>query len=145
MCVTSHAGEYQVAEEAFDIHEHPAKTSQQIWIGVGPFIVNSILGGIISAPASIQVFQFDVGSSLDFFLIWLGVSIAMHAFPSTGDAKTLLSAISAPGVSLAAKMVAYPIVGIILLGAIGSFFWLNAVYSVGVAIALPTFLVILLA
>lgn len=62
------------------IREHPAKTSQQIWIGVGPFIVNSILGGIISAPASIQVFQFEVGSSLDFFLIWLGVAIALPAF-----------------------------------------------------------------
>lgn len=127
------------------IHEHPAKTGQQIWIGIGPFIVNSVLGAIISAPSSIQVFWFLTGSPLDFFLIWLGISIAMHAFPSTGDAMTLLQALSAPGVSLVLKVVAYPIVGIIFLGAIGSIFWLDAVYGVAVAIAFPTFLVMLFA
>lgn len=26
---------------------------------------------------------------LDYFMIWLGVSIAMHSFPSTGDAKSI--------------------------------------------------------
>jgi hypothetical protein len=69
------------------IHEHPTKASQQIWIGVGPFLVNSVVGAIIAAPASIQVLQFEAGTPLDYVLIWLGISIAMHAFPSTGDAK----------------------------------------------------------
>ena len=127
------------------IHEHPEKMSQQIWIGVGPLIVNSVLGGLIAAPTSVPVLQFQVGSPLDFFLVWLGISIAMHAFPSTGDAKTLLNAVSAPGVSLAARMVAYPVVGMIFLGALGSVVWLDAVYGVGIAITLPTVLVILLA
>jgi hypothetical protein len=127
------------------IHEHPAKAGQQIWIGVGPFIVNSVLGAIIAAPASIQVFQFEAGSPLDYFLIWLGVSIAMHAFPSTGDAKTLRGAVSEAGVPLGVKMAAYPIVGLIYLGAIGSFIWLDAFYGVGLALALPKLLVTLLA
>jgi hypothetical protein len=127
------------------IHEQPAKTGQQIWIGVGPFIVNSVLGAIIAAPSSIQVIQFEAGSPLDYTLIWLGVSVAMHAFPSTGDANTLRDAVAAPGVPLGVKMAAYPIVGLILLGAIGSLIWLDALYGVGVALAVPKFLVTVLA
>jgi len=127
------------------IHEHPASAGQQIWIGVGPFLVNSIVGAIIAAPSSIQVIQFEAGSPLDYFMMWLGVSIAMHAFPSTGDAKSLRSAMSAPGVPLGVKMIAYPIIGIIFLGAVGSFFWLNVMYGGVVAIAVPMVLVALLA
>jgi hypothetical protein len=69
----------------------------------------------------------------------------MHAFPSTGDAKTLRGAVAAAGVPLGVKMAAYPVVGLIYLGAIGSFIWLDAIYGVGVALALPKFLVTLLA
>lgn len=127
------------------IHEHPPKASQQIWIGIGPFVINSVIGGLIAAPASIQLLQFEVGTPLDYLLIWLGVSIAMHAFPSTGDAKSLRVAVSAAGVSAGVKAVAYPIVGIIFLGAIGSFFWLDAFYGVAVALAGPKLLVTLLA
>jgi hypothetical protein len=78
-------------------------------------------------------------------MIWLGVSIAMHAFPSTGDAKSLRSAVSEPRVPIGVKMIAYPIVGVIFLGAIGSFFWLDAIYGAALAIAGPHLLVALLA
>ena len=47
--------------------------------------MNSALGAVISVPASIQVLPFEAGSPLDCFLIGVGVSIAMHARPSTGD------------------------------------------------------------
>jgi hypothetical protein len=107
--------------------------------------VNSVIGGIIAAPASIQVFQFEAAGPVDFLLIWLGVSIAMHAFPSTGDAKTLRTAVSAVGVPLRVKLIAYPIIGIIFLGTIGSYFWLDAVYGVAVAVVGPVLLVALLA
>jgi hypothetical protein len=69
----------------------------------------------------------------------------MHAFPSTGDAKTLRTAVSAAGVPLGVKLVAYPIIAIIFAGAIGSLFWLDAVYGVAVALSAPKLLVALLA
>jgi hypothetical protein len=127
------------------LHEHPVNPGQQIWIGIGPFLVNSVIGAVISAPASIQVIQFEAGGPVDYFLLWLGVSIAMHAFPSTGDAKTLRTAVSAAGVPLGVKLVAYPIIAIIFAGAIGSLFWLDAVYGVAVALSAPKLLVALLA
>jgi hypothetical protein len=33
--------------------------------------------------------------------------------------------------------VAYPIVGLIYLGALGSFFWLDLLYGIGVVVGLP--------
>jgi hypothetical protein len=53
--------------------------------------------------------------------------------------------VSEAGVPLGVKMAAYPIVGLIYLGAIGSFIWLDAFYGVGLALALPKLLVTLLA
>jgi hypothetical protein len=43
------------------------------------------------------------------------------------------------------KLIAYPIIGIIFLGTIGSYFWLDAVYGVAVAVVGPVLLVALLA
>jgi len=76
------------------VHEHPPNPYQTLVIGVAPFLLNSVLGAVIAFPAAIPVLKFEAGSPLDYVLIWLGVSIAMHAFPSTGDAATMRQALS---------------------------------------------------
>jgi hypothetical protein len=67
----------------FVIHEPATKSYQSVLISVGPFLVNTIIGALVSFPAAIPVIRFGAGDLLDYFLIWLGVSIAMHAIPST--------------------------------------------------------------
>ena len=74
-------------------------------------------------------------------LIWLGVSITMHAFPSTGDVASIWAADRSRGTGLATRVIATPIVGLIYLGALGSFFWLDLFYGIAVAAALPAALV----
>lgn len=120
------------------IHENPSKASQQIWIGVGPFIINTVLGALIAFPGAIPVLKFESGNPLDFLFIWLGVSIAMHAFPSTGDAKSIWHGITSRNVPALVKIVAAPIVALIYVGAIGSVFWLDLIYGLAVALAVPT-------
>jgi len=127
------------------IHETPRYASQHVLIGIGPFIVNSVLGALIAAPAAIPVIQFGAGNLLDFALIWLGVSIAMHAFPSTGDAKSIWSAIVKQPAFSFARIVGTPIVGVIYLGALGSFFWVDLVYGVALAMLVPRALIALMA
>ncbi|HXC03211.1 MAG TPA: metalloprotease family protein [Bacteroidia bacterium] len=127
------------------IHEIPRKQWQHILIGVGPFFVNTILGGLIAAPAAIPVIKFGTGTPLDFLLIYLGVSIAMHAFPSTGDAKSMWNAIWKEKSSLGVKIAVTPIVGIIMLGALGSMMWLDLAYGVGIAVGLPNLIIYLAA
>lgn len=127
------------------IHEHPRKPMQQIWIGLGPFFLNTIVGALIAMPAASSVFIFDNASLLDFVLIWLGVSIAMHAFPSTGDAKNIWVAIKGNETPLLAKIVFTPVVGLIYICALGSVVWLDLIFGVAVALFLPQILVMLLA
>ena len=129
----------------FVIHEPPRLPSYQIWIGVGPFLVNTILGAIIAAPAAIPVWLFQAGDILDGVLSWLGVSIAMHAFPSIGDAQSILRMLQSRETSLLTKAVAFPIVLFIYLGAMGSFIWLNLLYGMIVAMAVPRIAISLLA
>lgn len=127
------------------LHEKPKNAGINILIGVGPFFLNSILGAIIALPAAISGFSF--GSTLDTkkificFLAWLGISIAMHSFPSTGDAKSMWKAIKEPGTSILTRIVGTPIIGLIYLGAAGSVIWLDLVYGVGVSIGLSKLLI----
>jgi hypothetical protein len=127
------------------IHEIPAAPSQQILIGIGPFIVNTLLGAVISFAAAIPVIRLETGSALDYTMIWLGVSIAMHAFPSTGDAKGIWKAASSEQTPMLLRALAVPIVGLIYVGAIGSMIWLDVVYGGLVALALPSLLINLFA
>lgn len=126
------------------LHEAPDNKWHSLMISIGPFIVNTLLGGLIALPAALPMFEFGNPGVLDYVLIYLGVSIAMHAFPSTGDAKAIWQAINEKNTSWLVKVVAYPIVGLIYLGAFGSFFWLDLFYGIGVAVGFPHLLINLL-
>src|SRR5579872_5692940 len=70
------------------LHEKPKEDWQQVLIAIGPFFVNSILGFLIAFPAAMAMNFHDV-SPLNVLLIYLGASIAMHSFPSRGDAASI--------------------------------------------------------
>jgi hypothetical protein len=119
------------------LHEPAQKDYQTIFISIGPFFINTLLAFVIAFPAALQ-FKFDEANIFDFILLYLGVSIGTHAFPSTGDASTLWDAtVKSEGTSLLTKIFVFPIVGFIYLGALGSFFWLDVLYGVAVSVGLP--------
>jgi hypothetical protein len=130
---------FQAANPAgYVIHEAPENKWQQMMIGIGPFFVNTALGALIALPSSLSVMEFNHQAGfLDYILIYLGISIAMHAFPSTGDAASIWKSIHENETPLFTKIVAYPIVGLIYLGALGSFFWLDLLYGIGVILGFP--------
>lgn len=77
------------------LHERTSNPWKNLLTGLGPFFVNTLLGILATLPAYANVFSY--GSDLhpfiklcSYLLYWLGVSILMHAFPSTGDAKSLV-------------------------------------------------------
>ncbi len=125
------------------LHEVPDSQFKSVVIGMGPFIFNTIIGALIALPAALPVFTFHNATPLDYILVYLGVSIAMHAFPSTGDAKTILKAVKSEGTPLWVKVLAYPLVALIYAGSIGSFFWLDLLYGIGVAVGLPNLIIYL--
>jgi hypothetical protein len=129
---------FQLANPAgYVVHEVPQNKWQSIAISVGPFFLNTILGALIALPAALPVFDFESATLVHYLLIYLGVSIAMHAFPSTGDATAIWESLKEPGTSLLVKIVGYPIIGLIYIGSFGSFFWLDLLYGISVAVGLP--------
>lgn len=120
------------------IHEHPSSAWKTILIGIGPFFVNTLVGFLIAMSAFLLRNDGHTKSTVLFAaLIWLAISVAMHAFPSKGDAKGIWGTVSDRSCPLVAKIAAVPIVGFIYLGALGSVFWLDLVYAAAVTIGLP--------
>jgi hypothetical protein len=126
------------------MHERVNNKWQGMMISVGPFFINTIIGALIALPAALPVFRFQTAGLLDYFLIYLGVSIAMHAFPSTGDANSIWESLKEENTPVLAKIIGYPVVGLIYLGSLGSFFWLDLLYGVAIAIGLPNLIIRLL-
>ena len=119
------------------IHEPPQSPWANLLIAIGPLFVNTTVGLLIAFPAVLGAFKFDTGDGIDFFLIWLGLSIAMHAFPSIGDARSIWKTVTSHQNSVFVKVVAIPLILLIYLGAAGSFFWLDAIYGICVVLFVP--------
>lgn len=122
------------------LHERTDKPLANFCICIGPFIVNTLLGAIIAMPSAIRIWGFDAQNIqlMDYLNMWLGISILMHAFPSTGDARSLYaSVIKNPAVNVVAKALVLPVIGLIYAGAFGSIFWLDLGYAVGMSYLIP--------
>ena len=127
------------------LHETPSAPAHHVLIGIGPFVLNSVLGAAIAFPAAIPIMQFGSGTSIDYLVMWFGVSVAMHAFPSTGDAQSIWEALKEPATPIALKILGAPVVGLIYAGAVGSIVWLDLAYGFLVAGLLPGLLVYVMA
>lgn len=138
---------FQVANPCgYVLHEATSNPWKNLITSLGPFFINTILGMLITLPAYANVFGYNyVGGMLGFYvkisswlLYWLGVSILMHAFPSTGDAKALIkNVLKNEEVGIVAKIVTTPFIGLIYIGALGSMLWLDLIYGIGMSMLLP--------
>ncbi len=113
------------------IHDMPRSAWASILIGIGPLFVNTILGALLGGP----FFGKEIIASNPitiYVIIWLGISIAMHSFPSTGDAKAIWTAVWSRGAPVMTKIIGTPLVMLIWLGALGSIIYLDIIYGFGV-------------
>ena len=107
-------------------------------VTVGPFIVNSALCIFICFPAFFPIRLFGVQHPLSYFLLWLGVSIGMHAFPSTGDAYGLFQhAKKAASSSHPLAIISFPLVILIYVANILSVFWFDCLYGLAIGLGIP--------
>jgi len=120
------------------VHEPPTNFGTAFLISVGPFIVNSILCIVLCFPAFVPVRIFDRPDPISYFLLWLGLSIGMHAIPSTQDAKVLWQQAGKAARRLnPLAILSYPLVILIYAANIGSIFWLDLMYGVAIGLGLP--------
>jgi hypothetical protein len=119
------------------IHELPTSIWKHLLIGFGPLIVNTTLGFLLGLLAT-QNEHLGSVVLVQLAMWWLAVSVAMHSFPSRGDASSLWQSLWGDQSSTLARVVGIPLVGLIYLGAFGSIFWLDFAYGVVIATWLPS-------
>ncbi len=105
-------------------HVSPASYNATFFIGVAPFIFNTGVAIFIFALVSIIT---NIG--VDWFLVWVGFSIAMHSFPSSGDAQYLWSHSLVAWKHSVLAMFGFPIVILIRIANILSVVWFDAIYA----------------
>jgi Putative zincin peptidase len=121
------------------LHERPAYAIQHILVAVAPFFVSTAIALAISLAATLFVASHALEEFQEIvvaFSMWLGFSIALHAFPSSGDADSLWHEVTSPDVGVFAKLVLVPVVGMIRLAGIGSRVWLDVLFAI-LIVALP--------
>jgi hypothetical protein len=79
---------FQLKDPAgYVIHEQTENFTASFFVSMGPFFVNTALCVAFCSAAFLPVWELDVADPLAYFFYWLGLSIGMHAFPSTEDLK----------------------------------------------------------
>jgi len=112
-------------------------------ISLGPLIVNSVLCMLLTFPFVIPTFILhEPQHNLTLWVLgYLGLSIGMHAFPSSTDINSLYEHIKANSrsgaVLISSRLILKPLA---MIGAVASMFWFDALYAVGLSFILPTLL-----
>jgi hypothetical protein len=108
-------------------------------VSFGPLFVNTLLCLLICLPASLPYQVFGDRGPVTYALLWLGVSIGMHAFPSNQDAAQVWSkAKSAAKSGNLLAIASFPIVILIRVANLARFFWFDAIYGFSIGVLLPT-------
>ena len=106
---------------------------------MGPFFVNTLLCLLICLPAYMPIQFFEIDHPLSYLLLWLGVSIGMHAIPSNQDAKNVYNQAKE---SIKHKnilaILSFPIIGVIYVFNALRFFWIDVIYGAAIGIGIPS-------
>jgi len=120
------------------IHEAPADFTSAFLISVGPLIVNSLLCVLICFPSSFPLQIYDILNPAGMLFLWLGISIGMHAFPSTQDAKLLWQAARREAGNMnPLAILSFPLVVLIFIANILSVVWFDSLYGIFLGFFLP--------
>lgn len=129
-------------------HELPRHAVQHIIIAVAPFFVSTLLALLTGSLACLATrcdsgFTFTLENYIRPAGLWLSFSMAFHAFPSSGDAEALKTALWRRDVGLFSKLLVMPVVGLIRFSGLGASLWLDALFALAIT-ALPPLLLLTL-
>jgi hypothetical protein len=124
------------------IHGPVSNLKSALMISIGPLIINTALCSFLSFAAVIPIFildlaDTDIASSL---LIWIAISIGMHAFPSDTDMENFKNIVQNTGKGRFAYFLARSFSGLFSLANALRFFWFDLIYTFSVASILPCLL-----
>jgi Putative zincin peptidase len=120
------------------IHEKTENLKDLFFVSMGPFFANTILCVIFCTAAFLPVWELKVNDPLAYFYYWLGLSIGMHAFPSTADLSNLWEL--APELAKRGNLLAIlslPLVTILYVLNFARVVWADLGYGIAVGILGP--------
>jgi hypothetical protein len=120
------------------IHEVSDSFHKNFLVAMGPFFVNSTLCLLLCFPAFVPVRVFDQADPLSYLLLYLGLSIGMHAIPSNQDASGLWRSAKVAAKKLnPLAIITFPLIILIYIVNLLRFFWADAIYGVAIGFGLP--------
>jgi hypothetical protein len=120
------------------IHERTNNFRALFFVSMGPFFVNTALCILFCTAAFLPVWVLKVDDYLAYFFYWLGLSIGMHAFPSTGDLGNLWQV--APPLAKSGNVwaiLSVPLIGLLYVLNFGRIVWADLGYGIAVGILGP--------
>ncbi len=120
------------------VHEGTNDFIKSFMVSMGPFFVNSLFCVIFCSAAFIPVWELEASDPLAYFFYWLGLSIGMHAFPSTQDMKGIWSLMPAEAKKFnLLAILSYPIVGLVYVLNFARIVWADLGYGIAIGILAP--------
>jgi hypothetical protein len=121
------------------IHAHTDKLGASFLITIGPLIVNTLLCALLTFGAVIPIVLLEDHTVSPVFIVlfWVGLSVGMHAIPSTADARSFLDATRRGQGNFVLIGFAWVLVGLLTVINLLRFFWIDAIYAIVVSLALP--------
>jgi hypothetical protein len=121
------------------LHEPIEDFNTAFLVSVGPLFANTLLCILICFPTYLPMRYFGVPSAFSYALLWLGVSIGMHAFPSTQDAHNLYDqAKKAARSANPLAILSFPLVAAIYIANALSVVWFDYIYGIFIGYYLPS-------
>jgi len=120
------------------IHEKTDNFTASFFVSMGPFFGNTLLCVLFCTAAFLPVWELKVFDPLAYFFYWLGLSIGMHAFPSTGDLSNLWQL--APGKAKQGNILAIvslPLIGLLYVLNFARVIWADLGYGIAVGVLSP--------
>ena len=128
------------------IHGKTDNFAALFFVSIGPFVFNTALCVLFCTSAWFSLQGPKASRPLAYFFYWLGLSIGMHAIPSTADLSNLWAMTPAKarqGNVLA--ILSLPLVAMLYVVNLGRVVWADLAYGIAVGILGPIALVRLLA
>lgn len=121
------------------VHGSVDSLKSSFLISVGPLIVNTLLCALItfSAVFPIYILEAEHYSWVFSVLLWVGLSMGMHAFPSNEDVENLVNTVRNTKRGGPLLLVTKFFAGLLKLANALRVLWFDAIYAVGVAMVLP--------
>lgn len=123
----------------FVIHEPVKKLRSAPPISIGPLIINTFLCALLTFSAILPIFilKEQKYSGIFLILLWIGISIGMHAFPSDEDMKSFAETVKdTKGLGILLILAIFFSILLRIANAL-RVVWFDAIYAIAVSLLLP--------